>query len=761
MVDKLKAISEPYKINDDFSNFYNGLIACDNVKNVELYSYTKDSVIVRLELKINLPCRKTTMDVDIKSIEPIDFICYTREIRYKAPVVFSRRLDFPLEKLPHTVALCKGLTYICLHRGSIDDWYIEHSVEDFINRIRNWFSDAASGNLIRLGDDFEPMILYRETGNAVFSYDMLTEFIEAYWRENKGKSGFAYTLCCVNNREESKSLDMDKNSFSVQILDIVKRKKLGSFLLQYNKKLTQKNSRYFVGIVVWSTESSRYSEYFRLITMELEELYAFNEKLGNEFKRALKILKDRNIPDKFLLISAINRPTKVIGFNKNIEFVNYIFKIKKITNAHTTKIEGDGRALALSHLEPLSRRLAADISTLASEKNPKILFVGAGALGSKVIFHLARNGYTNITIIDEDILSPHNLVRHALFSDSISRNKAEDIANKLNNMYILDKDRYFKAFPVSFINYAENNGLSQYDVLIDCSASKSVFSFLGNYTGKLPSVVIRAELANKGKLGLIIKEGVDRVPKVDDIEASLFNYARSNNEVSDWLKRFKKLKYNLEDGQFEDITIGLGCNTNTMRLSDNIISYHAAVFSSYIKRTLINENGEGQFLISYFNEDNLSKNYCRTVSLQDFITVSSSDNEWTTKVYRKTYECILSELNKCKPNEAGGILLGKANIEDKVIYVTDIYIPKDSERWPYLFAKGTEGTKEHLKNINDITGDMIYYVGDWHTHPEHSTNMSCTDRNSLIELHELLKKYSYPAHIMIFNEKEVSSYVMN
>ncbi|WP_242971958.1 hypothetical protein [Haloimpatiens massiliensis] len=46
------------------------------------------------------------------------------------------------------------------------------------------------------------MILYGETGNAVFSYHMLTEFIEAYWRENKGKSGVAYTLCCVNNREE-------------------------------------------------------------------------------------------------------------------------------------------------------------------------------------------------------------------------------------------------------------------------------------------------------------------------------------------------------------------------------------------------------------------------------------------------------------------------------------------------------------------------------------------------------------------------------
>ncbi|WP_242971959.1 hypothetical protein [Haloimpatiens massiliensis] len=155
MANKPKAISEPYSISDDFSNFYNGLISCYNVNNVKLYEDTRDSVIVTLELKINLHCRRTTMDVDIKLVEPIDLICFTSEIRYKAPVVFSRRLDSPSEKLPHTVALWKGPTYICLHRGSIDDWYVEHLIEDFINRIRNWFSDAASGNLIRTGDDFE------------------------------------------------------------------------------------------------------------------------------------------------------------------------------------------------------------------------------------------------------------------------------------------------------------------------------------------------------------------------------------------------------------------------------------------------------------------------------------------------------------------------------------------------------------------------------------------------------------------------------
>ncbi|XZJ71434.1 hypothetical protein ACSXDC_17740 (plasmid) [Clostridium perfringens] len=150
----------------------------------------------------------------------------------------------------------------------------------------------------------------------------------------------------------------------------------------------------------------------------------------------------------------------------------------------------------------------------------------------------------------------------------------------------MDKNKNFKYYSESFINFAINTDLSIYDVLIDCSASKSVFSFISEYSKKLPALVIRAELANKGKLGLVLKENINRNLKIDDIQVSLFNYALSNTEVAEWLKNYQKLKENFEGAQFEDITIGMGCNTNTMKISDNIISYHAAIFSSYIKNQI-------------------------------------------------------------------------------------------------------------------------------------------------------------------------------
>ena len=302
MENNLKVISEPYSINDDFSIFYNGLLACNNIKGIKLYECTKSSIIVRLELKINLPCRRSSMDVDIREVEPIHLLCSINEIRYKAPIVFSGRADFPAEKLPHTQATVDFPAYICLHRGSIYDWYVEHSVEDFINRIRKWFSDAATGNLIRLGDDFEPMLLYDAKGNVVYSYDKLTEFIETYWKNNNGISDFAYTICCFTNKEEAELLNLGKDSFAVQIIDIAERKQLSSLLQKYNTVLTQKNSSHFVGIVGWCDERSHFSKYIKLTHMNLDELYKFNENLGIDFRRALNILKYKNIPNRLLLL---------------------------------------------------------------------------------------------------------------------------------------------------------------------------------------------------------------------------------------------------------------------------------------------------------------------------------------------------------------------------------------------------------------------------------------------------------------------------
>lgn len=45
-----------------------------------------------------------------------------------------------------------------------------------------------------------------------------------------------------------------------------------------------------------------------------------------------------------------------------------MFKIKKVNEFNVNKIKEDGKALVVKHLEPLTRNLAANISTLSCKK---------------------------------------------------------------------------------------------------------------------------------------------------------------------------------------------------------------------------------------------------------------------------------------------------------------------------------------------------------------------------------------------------------
>ena len=61
-----------------------------------------------------------------------------------------------------------------------------------------------------------------------------------------------------------------------------------------------------------------------------------------------------------------------------------------------------------------------------------VLVLGAGALGSPVVEHLAKAGVGLITLIDGDDLVPANIGRHLLGADTIGQNKADAVARRVN-----------------------------------------------------------------------------------------------------------------------------------------------------------------------------------------------------------------------------------------------------------------------------------------------------------------------------------------
>ncbi len=86
-------------------------------------AYNSNFVALCCELTIDLPTRGPVGGVDIRGTEPVAPLFHLRDFPNRAPLARSDRRDFPVADLPHLNPTAAD----CLHRGSIDDWFAEHS----------------------------------------------------------------------------------------------------------------------------------------------------------------------------------------------------------------------------------------------------------------------------------------------------------------------------------------------------------------------------------------------------------------------------------------------------------------------------------------------------------------------------------------------------------------------------------------------------------------------------------------------------------
>jgi [CysO sulfur-carrier protein]-S-L-cysteine hydrolase len=87
------------------------------------------------------------------------------------------------------------------------------------------------------------------------------------------------------------------------------------------------------------------------------------------------------------------------------------------------------------------------------------------------------------------------------------------------------------------------------------------------------------------------------------------------------------------------------------------------------------------------------------------------------------------------PNEIGGILLG--DIEDVYkVRITDSLIPEKFESSKISFKRFCEDLNRKLKNLFKTYKDTKVYVGEWHSHPDSTSQFSSIDFKSIKEIAE-------------------------
>lgn len=678
-----------------------------------------ETIIIRVE--VSLPQRKKA---DIRMYEDIGIVVLNR--RDCVPEVFALRSDFP-DDLAHTNNTEKPYPVsLCLFEESADEILLRWSSRAFVEEIRNWLSETASGQLHKEDQPVEPF-LSSSSGIILLPHKYLTEEYPPgvlFVREHPEKGVYIGKF--------TKGLEDSIPHFSMPIN--IKEQVHGK--INYTPKnlfelclLLEDKGFNFVhylsdglkGISTILNDNPELREYRTLIILRVPIIRKADKEPENfnlfVFKIDGNIFNIGEALDLWQIHKDINNEI-AICFNsvtnpKNLE----PFKIQML-NPHLS----------------LSRSLAAWLNGISINES-KISLIGLGALGSQVYNNLSRMGFGKWTLVDDDLLFPHNLSRHALNSVFIGSSKSISISAYSNSL-ILDEADFSKPLPVNILrtNAKQRLIIGDADIIVDMSTSLAVARFLAN---DFESTAKRASffLNPRGDSLIILAEDKDRDFRLDCLEMQYYRLLCSEEDLRNHL-------------QFDEqrIRYARGCRDITNQINQENVSLLSAISSKKL-RTIATNNSP---CITIWNivKDNLETKHL-DYPVNRWIT--QKKGEWSLYIDTWVIEKIMNHRHSRLPNETGGILIGSFDNRRKIAYIADtILSPADSKEYPTAYIRGIEGVAEKIIDIKARTNNGIYYIGEWHSHPDFAELSPSDDDKQLLNwLKKYMEKQGYPALILI------------
>lgn len=688
---------------------------------LKILDWGNDRIAVPIEINVELPSLGNFKGIDIREMEPVIFVFHLKKYPFSAPFVFTDRLDFPKDQLSHLyIAVAGRPPAFCYVRGSRDEWYANKRIEDMLVRISNWLRDAATGELAEDGEQFDPLRLEGYLGIITYDYDTIVNIIND---ENSSKPALA--LFERSRVKEQSVFKFVKHLTSKNISETITKVK------EEQKKSAEDTNRrdYHYAYILWSDAENVSDDYCVSLPRNWEGFKEFSRFYKIDFNALEKAIAQFNILNLFIhfpVIIGIKRPKTLIGYSSDIEFVNFRFWLKN-AEIKEEKIVNNIDIDIISHNQPLTKRQARQLSESKIDNGVRLVVFGCGALGSKIIMHLARAGHTGLTLIDPDHISPHNLVRHALFADDEGKNKAAALATKINEMYPHQATDILDLPGLSTIG--NEVFFSDYAWVFDFTASEAFFNELTVADSVNDKKIISASISDFGDLGILFKEGEARNPRIDDLQVYLYSLSVHNNKIRNWLEREVQAEHNSNTV----VRVGIGCNSETTVLSDDKISTHSSYFSMILKREMMNPSKNGKIYLSYIEDKKDYKIGSNSISVKPFDVFRASNNStWMIRIKNGILQKMKQESLESGKNETGGVLVGVCNYKTKTIHVIEtITSPSDSIASPTHFIRGYKGLPEEIRRFEKCSGHQIGYIGEWHSHPHGPNSLSEQDMESV------------------------------
>lgn len=431
-------------------------------------------------------------------------------------------------------------------------------------------------------------------------------------------------------------------------------------------------------------------------------------------------------PFTLALVILVRRPFNVIGSSNPIELCPYVVNVRP----PDLFAEGEATAVrAAAHRHGISRDLLAQMAGRgAKAQGPRWTLLGAGSLGSKLALHLARSGNGPAVVLDRSLLAPHNAARHALVPDSgemqifWSGAKSSKLSSAISGLGQNAVPIQADAARIAMDGGQARRAWSKHTfAVVNATASLAVREALGA-SKAIPTRVVETSLFAAGRVGVITVEGPERNPSTTDLMAEYYAILRENLDLG-------SMVFDRGDGASRQ-SIGQGCGSLTMAMSDGRLSLFAAGISEYILAKLYQglpvENGE--ILIGRLSEDGLGVTWCPREVPAATIVRARNGEAWHVHVHARAVSKIREEVARWPDVETGGVLMGRLSEVSRVAHVIDVLdAPDDSRRSRDEFVLGTKGLRQRVLEYSESVDWSLYCLGTWHSHPT-SSGPSAKDR---------------------------------
>jgi len=598
------------------------------------------------------------------------------------PVVFSARETFPLNLVHTTRDPGAAGRALCIWEESWADLRRGLTPQALVERIRDWFARTARGEIHQDGQAVEPLIPAAADTLILPPGPLPAQSQIVHALEHRGRwvvaldappadappyAVFTMTLPIqVHGALRGAPADMPGLSETIQSLggDLVRE--LGDWLVG-PAQLATPGFRVAMIIAIPMTKEAggAVDGWETWAFMAREPLRDIGDRLGRTFYDA----------STARLSPRIGRgPVNLAG----IQLMRWRV-VRRLDRAAARVHAGRGDA--------------PDLSLLA---------VGAGAIGSNVIVGTARAGIGTWTVIDDDVVLPHNTVRQFQRDSDVGQLKAASTA--WLGGYLLAEPTV-EAIAANALAPGDKTAeiaaaFAGADMAVDFSASPAV---LGHLADRDARRVVSMFFGPDGRDLVVLAEGGDRALRIDEIEAQYYLAAATDPALAG----------HLGAARIDFVRYGNACQD----LSRPLPPWQVHALCGLAGGRLLMLAGDPAPSAGVWRLDPATGAIAAVGVPAEPVSRLEADGIRVTVSARAMRR--MGELRRAAlPDETGGVLIGGFDLSRGVAHIVDtLPAPPDSRQAPTYFIRGRKDLGPTVDAIALGSAGALGYLGEWHAHP--------------------------------------------